>query len=217
VRRLVRHHLGLGAASAVLVMAIALGLPSGLAVWRLSMATAYAGLVLLAATLVLGPVNVLRGRRNPVSTDLRRDIGIWAGIVGLAHVVAGFQVHLGGEIWRYFLERRDGTGPWLPRIDLFGFANDTGLLATAILVLLLGLSSDWSLRALGRRRWKALQRSNYVLLGLVAVHGLAYQRSEDRAGVYLLVLGMATTAVVAVQAAGFTRRRAAAGRAATVR
>src|SRR5713226_2215143 len=47
---------------------------------RLSMATAYAGLIFLAASLWLGPWNVLRRRPNPVSFDLRRDVGIWTGI-----------------------------------------------------------------------------------------------------------------------------------------
>jgi sulfoxide reductase heme-binding subunit YedZ len=40
------------------------------------MATAYVSLALLAATLVTGPINLLRRRPNPVSTDLRRDLGI---------------------------------------------------------------------------------------------------------------------------------------------
>jgi sulfoxide reductase heme-binding subunit YedZ len=208
IRRFIRHHLVFGAASIVLIAAIAIGLPSGRAVWRLSMATAYTGLVLLALTLILGPLNVLRNRRNPVSTDLRRDIGIWAAIVGLAHVVAGSQVHLAGKAWRYVLERSGGTGPWVPRVDLFGFANDTGLLAALVLVLLVALSNDRALRVLGRRRWKALQRSNYVLFGLVAVHGLAYQRSEIRAGAYLFILCAVAFGVIALQVAGFTRRRA---------
>jgi hypothetical protein len=46
---------------------------------RLSMATAYAGLVFLAASLWLGPWNVLRRQPNPISFDLRRDVGIWEG------------------------------------------------------------------------------------------------------------------------------------------
>ena len=206
VRRLLRHHLVLGVASGSLIAVIAVALPPEPLAWRLSMATAYASLFLLALTLMLGPLNVLRGRRNPVSTDLRRDVGIWAAIVGLAHVVAGSQVHLAGKVWRYFLEPWGGTGPWVPRVDLFGFANDTGLLATLVLILLLALSNDRALRVFGRRRWKTLQRSNYVLFGLVVVHGLAYQRAEFRAGAYVLILGALAVGVVAIQLAGLRRR-----------
>ncbi len=43
---------------------------------RLSMATAYAGLIFLAVSLWLGPWNVLRRRPTPTSFDLRRDVGI---------------------------------------------------------------------------------------------------------------------------------------------
>lgn len=70
--------------------------PAGM-MFGLSVATAYAGLLLRAITLLLGPWNVLRGRPNPVSTDVRRDVGIWAGILSLAHVVFGLQVHMRGR------------------------------------------------------------------------------------------------------------------------
>jgi hypothetical protein len=43
---------------------------------RLSMATAYASLAFLVASLSLGPWNVLCRQPNPVSFDLRRDVGI---------------------------------------------------------------------------------------------------------------------------------------------
>ena len=69
-------------------------LPSQNGAFWWSMASAYVGFALLCASLVLGPWNVLHGRPNPVSIDVRRDVGIWAGIVGLVHVVAGLQVHL---------------------------------------------------------------------------------------------------------------------------
>src|SRR5256885_15577889 len=45
---------------------------------HLSIATAYSALFLTAAAILLGPWNVLRDRANPVSFDVRRDLGIWA-------------------------------------------------------------------------------------------------------------------------------------------
>jgi sulfoxide reductase heme-binding subunit YedZ len=71
---------------------------------RLSMATAYAALVFLAASLWLGPWNVLRRRPNPVSFDLRRDIGIWTGILAIVHTAIGLTVHLRGRMWMYFFK-----------------------------------------------------------------------------------------------------------------
>src|SRR2546427_5765278 len=73
------------------------------AIWRLSMATAYTSLGLLALSLLVGPWNVLQRRTNPVSTDLRRDIGIWAAVYGLSHVAFGLQVHLRGRMLQYFV------------------------------------------------------------------------------------------------------------------
>src|SRR5262245_40844369 len=105
-KRRVQRHISLAVASGLL-MVIVFYLTryltrSGFIWFKLSMASAYTALVLLGATLATGPWNVLRGRPNPVSTDLRRDIGIWAGIVGLVHVAVGLQVHAGGDIWLYF-------------------------------------------------------------------------------------------------------------------
>src|SRR5437868_3026932 len=66
---------------------------------RLSIATAYPALFLMAVAILLGPWNVLRGRSNPVSFDLRRDLGIWAGITALLHTLVGLGVHLRGRPW----------------------------------------------------------------------------------------------------------------------
>src|SRR5205809_7932830 len=85
-RRVLRHHLALAVTSAALLgILYALGYAHD---WRLrwSIATAYAGLALLGATLLIGPWNILHARPNPVSTDLRRDIGIWAALLSGAHV-----------------------------------------------------------------------------------------------------------------------------------
>src|ERR671925_496038 len=92
---------------------------------HVSIATAYPALFLTAAAIFLGPWNVLRGRMNPVSFDLRRDIGIWAGFMALFHTAIGLNVHLRGRPWLYFVDQHHRV-----RHDLFGFGNDTGLLAS---------------------------------------------------------------------------------------
>jgi len=52
--------------------------------------------------------------------------------------------------------------------------------ATLILAMLLALSNDMSLRRLGTKRWKSLQRWNYLCCILVVLHGIAYQFIENR-------------------------------------
>jgi len=161
---------------------------------RLSIASAYAALGFLAATLLVGPFKERRGRPNPVSTNLRRDIGIWAALGGIAHTVFGLQVHMRGEIARYFLPE---AGRGLSKNTLaFLAANYTGLVATLLLLLLLAISNDVALRTLGTIRWKQIQRWNSLLFALVAAHGALYL-AVDKASLFLIVLFIVLVAIVA--------------------
>jgi len=164
------------------------------AIFRASMASAYVALALLVATLAFGPVAALRGRRYPVSTDLRRDVGIWAGLIAITHVVIGLQVHLRGKMWEYFVRPVKGT--LLPRIDPFGAANYAGVVAALVFVLLLVTSNDASLRRLGVSRWQRVHSSIEWALIATLLHGAAYQWVETRAWGYVVSLVLVTTAVV---------------------
>lgn len=170
------------------------------AIFRASMASAYVALALLVATLAFGPVAALQGRRYPVSTDIRRDVGIWAALIAIAHVVLGLQVHLRGKMWEYFVRPVKGT--LLPRIDPFGAANYSGVVATLLLILLLVTSNDASLRRLGVTRWQRLH--GLIEWGLIAtlLHGAAYQWVERRGSGFVVSLGAATTAAVWLRLAG---------------
>jgi sulfoxide reductase heme-binding subunit YedZ len=87
----------------------------------------------------------------------------------------------------------------------FGFANLVGLGAALLFLMLLVISNDISLRALGIRRWKSLQRWTYAALALTAAHGIAYQLVEKRRLPWVLVLTAVIVAVSATQIVGFTR------------
>jgi sulfoxide reductase heme-binding subunit YedZ len=115
--------------------AVFVSLSSDDPLWRVSMATAYVGLALLGISLILGPWNVLRRRPNPVSTDLRRDVGIWTGLMSLVHLGVGLCVHLRGRPWLYFLYPSNESHALPVRYDLFGLANHTGLIAGFVLAL----------------------------------------------------------------------------------
>lgn len=73
-------------------------------IFRWSLATGYIGAGLLATTLSLGAWKIWRGQSNPVSTHLRRDIGIWCGVLSIAHVVVGLNVHM--KSWSCILSRK---------------------------------------------------------------------------------------------------------------
>src|SRR5258707_12526712 len=132
LRRFGRHFVLVSVAFAIVCLAYAATPPPDVR-HRLSMGTAYAGLFFLAVSLWLGPWNVLRRRPNPVSYDLRRDVGIWTGILAIVHTAIGLTVHLRGRMWMYFFKR---LHPLRLQDTQFGFANFTGL-GVALLFLML--------------------------------------------------------------------------------
>ena len=200
------HHLPLGVVAANLTFAILLLVPAGSSHVGLSIATAYTGLIFLAVTLAVGPLNLLRGLRNPVSNDLRRDIGIWAAILGLLHVLVSLPLPAGNILFLFVRDTGQQIGIAL-RTDIIGLANDLGLLATLLTILLLLLSNDWSLTLFGARRWKNLQRWSYPLLALVVAHGLGYILQEHRQSTLLDTFILTIAAVLVLQAAGFVVKR----------
>ncbi len=206
--RLIGHHLFLLAAVAISVFSLYVTRPYRDVITRASFATAYPALLLLVITLWIGPWNLLRGRRMPVSSDLRRDIGIWAGILGIIHTIVGLDVHLRGRPWLYFLYQRS-EGPHLVplRHDLFGFANYTGLIATIVLLLLFATSNDYSLRAFSTPRWKQLQRWNYVLFVFAILHTAAYQKMEKQHISFVTTLVACAVITLFLQGFGFQMRR----------
>jgi sulfoxide reductase heme-binding subunit YedZ len=172
---------------------------------RASFATAYPALALLAATLLIGPWKLLRRRPNPVSSDLRRDLGIWGGILSILHAAVGQFVHLRGRPWLYYVygstEHHHGI-----RHDLFGLANYTGALGVLLIALLLATSNDWSLRRFGTRKWKQFQRWNYAVFALVAIHSFAFQGVEKQKVHWVIAIGVCVAVAVALQVAGIVRR-----------
>jgi sulfoxide reductase heme-binding subunit YedZ len=166
---------------------------------RLSIATAYCSLLFLAATLFLGPWNTLRRLPNPVSFDLRRDLGIWAGLLAILHTAVGLTVHLRGRMWMYFLKQRH---PLKLQTGLFGSANDIGLLSALLFLMLLAISNDISIRSLGLQRWKSLQRWTYIAVGLAILHGILFQLVEKRHLPWVIFFAALSVFIIVIQLAG---------------
>lgn len=200
-RRLLLAGIGLGTTAVVATLT-----PGYPPLARVSLGTAYAALLLFGATLAIGPLNILRGARNPPSSALRRDVGIFAGTFALLHVAVGLQVHLGGDMLAYFLHRDPLDGRLHLQLDAFRFANLAGLAATVVFVILLALSNNRSIQLLKIKRWKALQRSSYAAAALVLTHGAIYQLLERRDAGFVALFFAVIAAVSAVQWAGFLHR-----------
>ena len=207
IRRLLLHHLPLLALSAASVSLFYLARPLRDVITRLSFATAYPALILIAATLLIGPWNLLRGKRTPISSDWRRDVGIWAGILSLIHTVIGQDVHLRGRPWLYYLYGPRDVHVFPLRHDLFGFSNYTGLCSALLLLLLLATSNDYSLRVLGTPSWKQLQRWNYFAFAFGGAHALGYQAIETQKRPFVAVVLATILITVVLQTIGYARRR----------
>jgi methionine sulfoxide reductase heme-binding subunit len=205
--RLFRHHLPLFALSTAAVACLYFTRPYPDILSRASFATAYPALALLAATLLMGPLNLIRKRPNPVSSDLRRDMGIWAGVLSILHVAVGQNVHMRGRPWLYYIYGPNEHKSFPIRHDLFGLANYTGAVSTLVLIALLATSNDYFLRTLGTPRWKQLQRWNYAAFGAAAIHAVAFQGVEKQKLPYVLVVMACIAITIAMQTAGILKRR----------
>jgi sulfoxide reductase heme-binding subunit YedZ len=167
---------------------------------RLATPTGYIALGLLALTLLIGPANLLLRRRNPVSSYLRRDVGMWTAIYSGVHTIVGLQVHASGQLsdfLNYFVAPDGG-----PRLNSFGLGNWTGLAALLIVAGLLAISSDAALRKLKAKAWKRLQRLNYALFALVIAHAFFYGALLRTTSPYTLLLAVGVITVFAGQALG---------------
>ncbi|MGE0470185.1 MAG: hypothetical protein AB7L09_19945 [Nitrospira sp.] len=202
ISKRVTQQLCIATISVVLTVGLFFVIESNQAMFRWSMATAYVGLALIGLSLIIGPINVLRGHHNPLNASLRRDIGIWGGIAGLVHTVVGSQVHMAGRFWIYFLYPREESHLIPFRYDLFGLANYSGLGVSLVLVLLLSLSNNAALTRLGSQRWKSLQRWNYAGFALLVIHGAIYQLLEKRMAGFVLVFATAVLFVGTLQISG---------------
>jgi len=203
----IRQHLAIGLCTILTIIGIYFLMEAKGVTFRLSMATAYASLALIGCSLLLGPWKVFRDLPNPVHSDLRRDVGIWGGMVGLVHVVIGLQVHMAGKFWLYFLYPAKESHLIPLRHDAFGFANYTGLGSTLLLILLLALSNNLSIRKLGTQKWKSLQRWNYVNFLLIILHGAAYQFLEKRSMAWVALFSVMLSTVGLFQAGGYFKVR----------
>ena len=130
----------------------------------------------------------------------------------MAHAAVGQCVHLRGRPLLYYVygpaEHHRGM-----RHDLFGLANYTGLLGTLLVIALLATSNDLSLRRLGAVQWKKLQRWNYAVFGLTAVHAFAFQGVERQKAGWVALAAACVAVALLMQGAGVAMRRS--GEAAT--
>jgi sulfoxide reductase heme-binding subunit YedZ len=173
ISRLKKHYLPLLALTLIAGLFFYFNRGNRNAITFVTQASGYLSLVLLSISLILGPVNIFLKNLNPVSTYFRRDLSITGGLLAILHSIAGLFVHLRGKTWLYFLNE-NASGHSI-RLDNFGLANYTGLIAALIIILLIITSNDYMLRELKPARWKNIQRLSYLMFILIIIHCYFYR------------------------------------------
>lgn len=207
-----RQHHGLLAVFSLVLTGLTFGfVPEQSVLDKLSLATAYLCLLLMAAALSIGPLRELRGRPVALNHYLRRDIGIWAAITGLVHLFAGTEVSMSPQYMMAYVNLSNyGISAEL-RASLFLWGSIVGFVVGIIVLLLLALSNDRIIRWLGAKWWKRLQRSAYLAFVLTVLHGFAFQALESRHFALIGLVLAISFAVVVLQISGArsVRRRIA--------
>ncbi|HZG17611.1 MAG TPA: ferric reductase-like transmembrane domain-containing protein [Candidatus Bathyarchaeia archaeon] len=152
-----------------------------------SMILGYISFILIALTLVIGPLKQwLPPRWSRYLLALRRDMGIAGGCTAVLHVVLvlimyeqGPKLIIFGQDssqkgwWRLFFEYYpDGT--ILPNLSLTGFANYMGAICFLIILSMTLTSFTRAEQLLGGAAWKRLHMNNLLLFILVSFHAAIY-------------------------------------------
>jgi len=165
---------------------------------RLSIVSAWLSFAYLSAAFFVGPYFRIRYKKNIANIYLRRDIAIWAGLVGLLHLVVGTIQSMNNEYLQIFVELPARPSPFVREL-LFSWGSSIGFLVGVILVGLLLISSDRAISLLGIKWWKRLQKSSYLAFGLTVVHALAFQLLESRSRVLMLLFFVSSVLVLLVR------------------
>lgn len=127
-------------------------------------------LMLLAASLMLGPLVRLRPRLAPL-LPLRRELGIQFAVFATVHTVLILTGWVRWDLLRFLgYEYIEAAGRWVRLESGFGLANIAGVIALIWAIVLALTSSDVATRFLGPSAWKWLHTAAYTIFYLVVVH-----------------------------------------------
>lgn len=137
---------------------------------RWNKASADASFLLLTMTMAIGPSARLWPRMRRL-VPMRRELGIYAIVLGLIHTLIIFDGWIEWDFARLFgFEFHPGLGHYVMVQHGFGLANAIGLIALVYGIVLALTSTDRAVRLLGGPTWKFIQSAAYVLWALVVVH-----------------------------------------------
>ena len=165
-----KRHIGVILLAALLVYVFLAVHSSWAPIHRWNRAFADASLLLLAMTMLIGPVARLWRAWSSI-VPWRRAFGVHALVFGAIHVLLVLDGWLAWEMPRLFgLLVHPLRGEYVMVEHGFGLANVLGMVALAYGVVLVLISNEYAVQRLGGSVWKFIQRGAYVLWMFVVVH-----------------------------------------------
>ena len=207
--RLFRHAILASVTAVVLAAAVATG-PWPAWLDRLSIVSAYLCLGYLSLVLIIGPKQAIRSGKPTVNNLLRRDLGIWGAAMGFGHLYLAMVLSMNNEYLTLFVYTDELPFSVEVRYLLYSWGVIAGFLVGILFILLVALSNDRSLRLIGTRWWKRLQRLAYVAFSLTVLHAFAFQIIESRQVLLISMMATAVALIFVVQLVGIAAVRKAA-------
>jgi len=207
--RLFRHVILVGVTTIVLLAAVATGpLPAWLD--RLSIVSAYLCMGYLSLALIIGPKQAIRSGKPTVNNLLRRDLGIWGAVMGFGHFYLAMVLSMNNEYLNLFVYANELPFSEETRYLLYSWGSIAGFVVGVLFIILVVLSNDRSLRLIGTRWWKRLQRLAYVAFLFTMLHAFAFQALESRHALLIGVVAIVVALILTSQLIGIAAVRKAA-------
>jgi methionine sulfoxide reductase heme-binding subunit len=174
MRSFIQRHLIVGVLAFLLVLPFWYGRLNWDPEMRLWRAIGDSSVLLLFATMSMGPLARLW---SPAARLLpwRRETGIWFGITAFVHTYLVLDGWVRWELARFFGYEFIPQLGRLARLEPgFGLTNLLGIVAVFLTIFLVATSSNWAINRLGSSAWKWLQYGSYTIFYLVVLHTLYF-------------------------------------------
>jgi DMSO/TMAO reductase YedYZ heme-binding membrane subunit len=202
MRRRLKHHTVLSTFTVIFLCVAAVSGPAPEAADRISIVSAYLCLFLLGIALLIGPFNVILNGRPLVNSYIRRDTGIWAALNGLLHFYLANVLAMNYEYLGVYVENSLVPPSTAVRSALYSSGTILGYVIAVLFFILLGLSNDRMVRAVGLKWWKRVQRLSYLGFIFTSAHAFAFQALESREAQWVFVVLLVTVSVCIGQGFG---------------
>ena len=103
---------------------------------RFSIVSAWLCLVLLAYTLLIGPAQAIKTGRPLDNLYIRRDLGIWSALIGLAHFILANELSMNSAYIDFYVNQESLPPAVELRSQLYSWGAILGYIIAVLFILL---------------------------------------------------------------------------------